>query len=208
MTDGGDWSIDREPLPRTDGERIAVWRAGRSATFREALRGLAEDADLRFAFNAALAAAAHTAFRWETPGLTAATADRPFGGVLLNDRRLDRPADPAAFAEHFETEQFENEDQSVATFPNLGGNAILLAPRPLGPRSTHGHLAAFVRFAPEAQRDALWRRVGEATLARLNDRPVWLNTAGAGVPWLHVRLDDRPKYYRFAEYRAVPGETP
>ena len=26
-------------------------------------------------------------------------------------------------------------------------------------------------------------------------------TAGMGVAWLHVRLDDRPKYYGFAEYR-------
>jgi hypothetical protein len=30
---------------------------------------------------------------------------------------------------------------------------------------------------------------------------VWLSTAGAGVPWLHVRLDDAPKYYGHAAYR-------
>jgi hypothetical protein len=31
--------------------------------------------------------------------------------------------------------------------------------------------------------------------------PEWLSTAGAGVSWLHVRLDDRPKYYGYAPYR-------
>ena len=36
---------------------------------------------------------------------------------------------------------------------------------------------------------------------RLSAKPVWLSTAGAGVSWLHVRLDDRPKYYGYAPYR-------
>ena len=35
---------------------------------------------------------------------------------------------------------------------------------------------------------------------RLGGKPVWLSTAGLGVGWLHVRLDDRPKYYRHAPY--------
>ena len=36
---------------------------------------------------------------------------------------------------------------------------------------------------------------------RVGARPVWLSTAGAGVSWLHVRLDDRPKYYGCGPYR-------
>lgn len=36
---------------------------------------------------------------------------------------------------------------------------------------------------------------------RLGLKPVWLNTAGGGVPWLHIRLDDQPKYYRYQAYR-------
>ncbi len=42
-------------------------------------------------------------------------------------------------------------------------------------------------------------------LARLNSKPVWLSTAGAGVSWLHVRLDDKPKYYGHAPYRIPPA---
>jgi hypothetical protein len=37
---------------------------------------------------------------------------------------------------------------------------------------------------------------------RLNNKPVWLSTAGAGVAWLHIRLDDRPKYYGYTPFRA------
>jgi hypothetical protein len=68
-------------------------------------------------------------------------------------------------------------------------------------RCTDIWLAAFVRLAPAQQQSALWRSVGEAMQRRLSKKPVWLSTAGAGVPWLHVRLDDLPKYYGYRPYR-------
>ena len=40
---------------------------------------------------------------------------------------------------------------------------------------------------------------------RVGAAPVWLNTAGAGVPWLHARLDGGPKYYHHAPYRRAPA---
>jgi hypothetical protein len=87
---------------------------------------------------------------------------------------------------------------------NLGGDAILIVPCPVAEPSAYGHLAAFVRLAPERQRQALWQSVGEAMARRVGARPVWLSTAGAGVSWLHVRLDDRPKYYGYGPYRQHP----
>jgi hypothetical protein len=54
-----------------------------------------------------------------------------------------------------------------------------------------------------AQRYALWEAVGRVAERRLGTAPVWLSTAGAGVSWLHVRLDDRPKYYAFTPYKTV-----
>jgi hypothetical protein len=58
-----------------------------------------------------------------------------------------------------------------------------------------------MRTAPGAQKHALWRAVGEAMQRRISQKPVWLSTAGMGVAWLHVRLDDRPKYYGYMPYR-------
>ena len=74
-------------------------------------------------------------------------------------------------------------------------------PCPRGDLDAYGHLAAFVRGAPDSQRDGLWRSVASAMRRRVNAKPVWLSTAGDGVAWLHVRLDDRPKYYAFTPYR-------
>lgn len=154
------------------------------------------DAEFRTFFNTLLANTPFTAFRWETPGVTSDTLSRPFEFVVLDDPDLDRQPDPDSFAEHF-----RRAEADVVTFPNLGRNATLIVPCSLVDHSAYGHLAAFVRHAPEAQRDALWQAVGEAMAGRVSKRPVWLSTAGAGVSWLHVRLDDRPKYYRYAPYQ-------
>jgi hypothetical protein len=116
---------------------------------------------------------------------------------LLDSPGLARTPDAAAFAEHFRGEV----EGGVVEFPNLGKDAFMVVPCPLGPPSAYGHLAAFVREAPEAQQHALWNLVGAAMQRRLGTKPVWLSTAGAGVSWLHMRLDDRPKYYGYAPYR-------
>lgn len=106
-------------------------------------------------------------------------------------------ADP--FNEHFDRET----GSDVLAFANLGGDAMLVVPRPIADASAYAHIAAFVRHAPQAQRLELWRTVGEATARRLGSKPLWLSTAGGGVAWLHARLDGRPKYYAFAPYRVA-----
>jgi hypothetical protein len=97
--------------------------------------------------------------------------------------------------------------RGVVEFPNLGRDAIMVVPCPIGAASKYGHLAAFIRQAPESQKHALWEVVGEAMERRLGKSPVWLSTAGAGVSWLHVRLDDRPKYYGYGPYRRDGGQA-
>nr|WP_218152073.1 hypothetical protein [Nitrosomonas communis] len=79
----------------------------------------------------------------------------------------------------------------------------MVVPCPRGPITGYGHLGAFLRQAPARQRHSLWRSVGSAMERRLGVKPVWLSTAGAGVSWLHVRLDDRPKYYGYVPYRSA-----
>ncbi|MDP1796726.1 MAG: hypothetical protein Q8K78_04560 [Planctomycetaceae bacterium] len=77
----------------------------------------------------------------------------------------------------------------------------MIVPCPIANQVAYGHLAAFVRHAPPSQRDALWKAVGEVWDKRVSQTPVWLSTAGAGVPWLHVRFDSLPKYYWHSPYR-------
>ena len=190
------WTARSEELAGARGLRFVLTLDSRPASFADVLRGWQGDAGFRALFNALLADARFAAFRWETPAVTTATVTRPFECVLLDSPRLARQPEPEAFAEHF-----PGAEDEVAAFGNLGGDAVLIVPCPIAKPSAYGHLAAFVRLAPDCQRQALWRTVGEAMGRRVGAKPVWLSTAGAGVSWLHVRLDDRPKYYGHGPYR-------
>jgi hypothetical protein len=54
------------------------------------------------------------------------------------------------------------------------------------------------------QKESFWQKVGEKMEEKLIDAdgsPRWLSTSGLGISYLHVRIDSRPKYYSFDEYR-------
>jgi hypothetical protein len=191
------WSFQGEGLPGKRGMRFAVDFDAHPASFADILRAWQQDAEFRSLFNAQLADVPYSAFRWETPPVTDATITRPFEFVLLDSPGLARHPDTEAFAEHFGAAS----EEGIVVFPNLGGDAVMVVPCQLTSPAAYGHLAAFVREAPEAQWHALWRAVGQAMARRVGPRPVWLSTAGGGVSWLHVRLDDRPKYYSYGPYR-------
>jgi hypothetical protein len=87
--------------------------------------------------------------------------------------------------------------------PNLRRDATLIVPTPMKEASAYGHLASFVRNGPEEQRHALWRTVGLTMTRLVNPKPIWLSTAGGGVTWLHVRIDQRPKYYGYQPYQST-----
>lgn len=190
------WSFQSRELADTLGLQFRVDLDSRPATVADVLNAWRNDAEFRTQFNAQLAAVPYSAFRWETPPVTTDTLSRPFEFVVLDSPGLVVQPDPDVFAEHF-----NRADTDVLVFPNLGGDAIMIVPCPMADPSAYGHLAAFVRLAPASQRDALWQSVAEAMMQRISSRPVWLSTAGGGVAWLHVRLDDRPKYYGFGPYR-------
>ena len=139
------------------------------------------------------------AYKWETPVVDVARIERPFEFVVLNAPRLDRAQDMTAFQERFGDTP---EDQLTIAFPNLGKNAILVVPTPSGQEVNHCHLGAFIRTCQAEHESSLWRQVGISMQERVSNKPVWLSTAGGGVAWLHIRLDDRPKYYGYRDYKS------
>ena len=171
---------DDQPLSR--GEVLALWQA---------------DAAFVSSFTRLLAEAPFEAYFWETPPLTPTSLGQPFEFVLTDSPPLARvSADPRAFAVHFSAAGGE----PIAAFPNLGRDACLVTPSPVSTSDAYPHLAAFSRQAPQALQQALWQRVGREAEARLGDSPLWVSTSGLGVFWLHVRLDEYPKYYTWKPY--------
>ncbi|MBN2197365.1 MAG: hypothetical protein JW751_31470 [Polyangiaceae bacterium] len=192
------WAMRYCPIADGRGRRYSVLHGGEELSYGDAIEALGAEPSFGAALSAELAGLPFGGFKWETPAVTRATLDRSFEFVVLDAPWLGGWADARTFAAHFV------DGELVVEFKSLGCDAILIAPCPTGPSTTYAHLAAFVREAPGSQQEALWRRVGAAMERRVGTRPVWLSTAGGGVAWLHVRLDDRPKYYGHQPYRAWP----
>lgn len=158
------------------------------------------DDDFCTFFNQLLAEAPYAAYFWETPPLTPARSERCFEFIVSDCPSLAGvAADAGTFAQYCSSAGSE----PVTVFPNIRHDAVLVAPCPRGPLDAYPHLAAFARRGPRSQQQAFWRRVGEAVRQRLSDRPLWVSTSGMGVYWLHVRLDDRPKYYTWWPYKTL-----
>jgi uncharacterized protein DUF6940 len=192
------WQSHEEDIANGTGQKIRVAKDGASPTYAGVVNCWQHDRDFRLFFNRLLADVPYEAFRWETPAVTESTASRQFEFVVLDCPGLLTTPNPNAFAEYFGSTSVRDH---VVSFANLGKDAVLVVPLPMKSAPDYGHIASFVRTAPGEQADALWRAVGGAMQARFGQKPVWLSTAGMGVAWLHVRLDDRPKYYGHAPYR-------
>ncbi|WP_019508769.1 hypothetical protein [Pleurocapsa sp. PCC 7319] len=147
-------------------------------------------------FISLLANAPFSAYGWETPATTKNTLNKIFEFVVLDNPLLNKIPDSTAFNNYL----VKNAPESIITFANLGKDALLIVPSQQGAKSSYGHLASFIRHAPEEQKHNLWQKVGAVMQKNLSDAPIWLNTAGGGVPWLHIRLDSRPKYYKYQPY--------
>ncbi len=200
MTAADRWSFEETAVgPRA--RELRPRRDGAPLTHRALLDAWRDEPSFRDAWTARLAASPEAAFFWELPPLVAANLDEPARCVLTDAPSLAGVApEPHVFAREFD----EVPPDDVGVFPNLGGDALLVVPRPADDGRDLAHLATFVRRAPPAQAHALWSTVGRVVAERVGDRALWVSTSGLGVAWLHVRLDATPKYYVHAPYRSPP----
>ncbi|MGH6889327.1 MAG: DUF6940 family protein [Rhizomicrobium sp.] len=193
----GSWSAWHTPI--AGGEKLSILRDGHAASFPEVIAGWQDDTGCRATFVEALARTPFAGFFWEMPPVARGHADIEYECVAIESRALAGLAsDPVAFAANF-----GRTNETVATFPNLGGDALLVAPRPMGAAANYAHLAAFLRRGPQAQKHEFLQALGRAVAGELRDRSgrIWISTSGLGIAWLHARLDNRPKYYQHQPYR-------
>ena len=189
------WTVQRE-YPETGGTLQFRFFAGNDClSYKGFLLALERDANFRDVFLEEIPAAPLIAFRWENPPLTANNIEQQFECLLHDSPDLDVRADPTDFESYFRP------DTEVVCFNNLGAVALLVVPCPISASVNYSHIGAFHRSAPQGQLHTFWKVVAQSVLARLGPQPLWLSTAGGGVDWLHMRLDDRPKYYRHLPWR-------
>ena len=198
---GTTWQSSWAEIPGQSAKRVTLSSNGRAITFAEVVDCWINDETFRAFFLAELRRTPFVGFFWELPPLQRDTLERTYEHVVLEGNLLERISpDPAAFLNVLQAGAVSD---LVASFPNISGDAILVVPKPLAGSVGYGHLGAFLQAAPEKQQHALLKTLGravEASLQRQGSR-LWISTAGLGVPWLHVRLDSKPKYYKHQPYR-------
>jgi len=131
------------------------------------------------------------------PPLSLKAIDKDFSAAILNAPSLDGiRADPWTFKEKFKG------NDMVASFHNLGGDALLISPTPLKDQTNniYSSLGPFIHFAPIEQQVEFWKATAIGLENLVSKRTVWLNTEGSGVYWTHMRLDSRPKYYHYRPF--------
>ena len=186
-----------ERCTRDDVIRLKCFSHRRALSFADVVDYWQSSPSFARRFNDQLAETPFAAYFWEIPPQTIASADRPFECVMVNSPQLAAvAADSSQFAAYF-----ADRTATVSVFPNIGHDAWLIAPVPMARPEAYPHLAAFVRLGPASQQLSLWQMVGQTVSRQLCERPVWLSTSGLGVPWLHMRLDSRPKYYSWRPYK-------
>ena len=191
-----EWEFSQTALS-TSVIKYELFLAGRPLSFDEFLSQLKINKNFQVWFSKLLAESSFEAFRWECPPLKVESLSNGAQFVLVHEPSFaTRPTNGSAFRKFFN-------DNHANAFSNLGGDAVMIVPSPKTDPKIYGHLASFIRHAPTEQKQALWGLVAEEALKNLSEKPTWLSTAGGGVPWLHVRLDKRPKYYHHQPYRTV-----
>ena len=183
--------------------RISDTRDGRQLTFADVIQLMEHDSAFCLFFSKVLRDSPFEHFFWECPAVNAISVGNTLYEHVTVQAFGFSAASPKNFEAHF------TRTKAVVTFQNLGRDAMLVCPCPKEPQDNKhfGHLAAFVRASRGEMQELqiqMWMAVGRTFREYLHTRgreSIWLNTEGAGVPWVHVRLDHRPKYYHHAAYR-------
>lgn len=179
---------------------LALNKAGHPLSFFDALTLLAKDPTFRKFYWQTILTHGGNGCLWEHPRLSPASAEEPYECVITRTESFARfTATPNRFRAKM------NPDANVSAFSNLGKDGLLIIPNePVADGSVNCRdLVSFCQTASDDWLHEFWERVGQEALSALaeNSSRQFLSTHGFGVLWLHVRLEERPKYYRYAGYR-------
>lgn len=94
----------------------------------------------------------------------------------------------------------------IYTFYNLSKTSILISPcyNHNYNMNIYNNIATFMRSSNIDQQFLLLKTIFAQYYYQLKQNPakyLWLSTHGKGVGWLHIRIDDSPKYITYRSYR-------
>ncbi len=139
----------------------------------------------------------------------------PFESYYLESPNIPSPDSPLEFV-LVESKTLHNKDAnwkmykeymkkqpggfSAVSFDNLSGETRLTIP--LNKKGDYGHLADFMRNAPQKEITEILFEAGQQIHEYWAEKgSVYFSTHGDGVPWIHFRVETEPKYYSYSPYK-------
>lgn len=130
-------------------------------------------------------------------------AERTFEFVIIKTTGFIMKTDMVTFGET----NINTNSNNVFTFPNLSKKSILVSPcyNHNYNINIYNNIGTFMRSSNLEQQFLLFSTVFAQLLTQLKkniNNFLWLSTHGKGVAWLHVRIDDNPKYISYQPYKS------
>ncbi|CAG8510556.1 1645_t:CDS:2 [Racocetra fulgida] len=133
-----------------------------------------------------------SAYLWECPPVSQESKNNHFEFVVTKSKALS-----------YMKQDCSSFNDKLNSFSNLGKDATLIVPMPCH-KLDYKNLSNFTKKAPKDQQIKFWQEVANKLSESLEigtPRPRWLSTHGLGVPYLHVRIDNKPKYYSYLPFK-------
>lgn len=133
-------------------------------------------------------------FFWETTPITNQNSN--FQETFIQSKTLNNlQEDWSRFQQ-----QLQNipKGKYVTSFYNLSGDALLVVPVPVQTKKRNfTTLKDFIDTASITQQKQFWKEVAKQIrlLTKNGDKKYWVSVHGLGVPYLHIRICTKPKYY-------------
>ncbi len=124
--------------------------------------------------------------------------DSLYEAKFIQDNRLEYlEGDVSSFIKHIKS----STSKYVTSFPNLAGDSILIIPIPKQGKN-FTTIKDFIDNASKTHQKEFWMFVSKTikdVLTKYNK--IYVSTHGLGVPYFHLRLDTKPKYYQTLDYK-------
>lgn len=129
-------------------------------------------------------------FEWNTSVLKNSGQVEYKESFKTNDK-LPKNQNTTEFKEYIK----KSTNNYVTTFQNLSKDAILVIPMPVNDKN-YATLKDFIDNAPEIQQQEFWKEIAKVAKQFIDKKiNIWISVSGLSVPYTHVRISIKPKYY-------------
>lgn len=129
-------------------------------------------------------------FHWNTSALNN-NNDCIFKESYKENDELPSKQDIKSFEDYIK----ESTNKYVTHFLNMSGDTILIIPMPRKGKN-FATLKDFSDNASKLQKRYFWIKVAEIAKEEINKgKKIYISVHGLGVPYMHVRISEEPKYY-------------